>query len=270
MKILYFALLLLFLFSCSNVVNVDEYNQKTQEVLGLVEKGVKRAEMDLMDHELILAQRKDDKGRQSLNRMRSIQQNLLQSYIRLKEDFENSPYRQKHKISSKEKEYGDFNSHKKDFETRFEILDKQFDNYRSESNKLNAYLESKSIFKVNSQKMKDDFINSINQAKKEQLTVKNELMDYNVKLNQSSLDPKDEKKKKTMIQDLVKMVEKMENETFKLQRLFTASMKEVSQGVKFATPGMKAHNYLVKIQNHLKAIQIQVDEFNLTSKKLND
>lgn len=250
------------------VAHVDEYNKKTQATLVQAEKGVRRAEMDVIDHEAILTKWSDTKSQQSLGRMRSLQQNLLQYYLRLKEDFESNPFRNKEEITSKDKEYVAFNTFQKDFETRFEILDKQFDNYRSESLKLNAYLESKSIYKVNPTKIKEDFVNTINEAKRTQLKVKNELMDYNVKLNQSSLDENTKKKQKTIIQELVKMVEKIENETFKLQRLFNSTMKEINGGVKFATPGMKAHNYIDKIQSHVKVIQTQIDEFNAKAKTL--
>jgi hypothetical protein len=266
------VLLLLTIFSCSIIRTVDvaDYNKKTQKILGQAEMGIRRVEMDLIDHEQILGKWADEKSKQSMFRMRSLQQNLLQNYVRLKEDFENSQFRHKNKITSKEKEYPAFNSYQEDFETRFENLDKQFDKYRTESNQLNAYLESKSIFKVNSQKIQSDFKNSINDAKRSQLKVKNELMEYSQNLNKSSLDAENKKTQKIIIQDLVKMVEKMENETFKLQRLFNAAMKEIHGGVKFVTPGMKAHGYLDKIQTHVKAIQIQIDQFNLKSKTLND
>ena len=112
-------------------------------------------------------------------------------------------------------------------------------------------------------------MNSLNEAKRAQLKVKNELMEYNQKLNQSSLDAEKKKEQKKIIQDLVKMVEKMENETFKLQRLFNAAMKEIGAGVKYVTPGMKAHNYIEKIQKHVKVIQTQIDGFNAESKTLN-
>jgi len=266
------VLLLLTIFSCSIIRTVDvaDYNKKTQKILGQAEMGIRRVEMDLIDHEQILGKWADEKSKQSMFRMRSLQQNLLQNYVRLKEDFENSQFRHKNKITSKEKEYPAFNSYQEDFETRFKNLDKQFDKYRTESNQLNAYLESKSIFKVNSQKIQSDFKNSINDAKRSQLKVKNELMEYSQNLNKSSLDAEKKKTQKIIIQDLVKMVEKMENETFKLQRLFNAAMKEIHGGVKFVTPGMKAHGYLDKIQTHVKAIQIQIDQFNLKSKTLND
>ncbi|MBA2403153.1 MAG: hypothetical protein H0V66_00155 [Bdellovibrionales bacterium] len=272
MKNLQLVLLLLSLMACSifQVVNVADHNKKTQEILGQAERGVKRVEMDVLEHEQILAKWKDSKSVQSLNRMRSMQQNLLQNYIRMKEDFANTPFHGKTKLTSKDKEFNAFNAHQKDFKNRFDILDKQFDNYRDESNKLNAYLETKSILKVNSQKVKEDFVNTINEAKRAQLKVKNELMDYNVKLNQSTLKPEVKSKQKTILQDLVKMVEKIENETFKLQRLFNATMTDINSGVKYVTPGMKAHNYLGKIQNHVKAIQVQIDEFNSKSKTLID
>jgi hypothetical protein len=117
--------------------------------------------------------------------------------------------------------------------------------------------------------MKDDFVSSLNEAKGAQLKVKNELMDLNMKLSDTSIEPEKHKEQKMIILELVKIVEKMENETFKLQRLFNASMKEINSGVKFATPGMKAHNYVNKIQNHMDFIQAQSVEFNFKSKSLN-
>ena len=274
MKILSFLLLFLALYSCSvirvsNVIDVAEYNQNKQKILIQAEIGIQRVEMDLFEHEKILIKWGDDKSRQSLSRMRSVQRNLLQNYVRLKEDFENNPFRHKDKISTQDNDYQSFNHTQKDFEKRFDILDKQFDKYRSESLGLNSYLESKSVFKINSQKMKNDFVSSLNDAKSAQLRVKNELMDLNTKINDPSINPDEQKKQKMIILDLVKIVEKMENETFKLQRLFNASMKEVNSGVKFATPGMKAHNYFNKIQRHMDFIQAQAIEFNLKSKKFN-
>ena len=274
MKILSFLLLFLALYSCSvirvsNVIDVAEYNQNKQKILIQAEIGIQRVEMDLFEHEKILMKWGDDKSRQSLSRMRSVQRNLLQNYVRLKEDFENNPFRHKDKISTQDNDYQSFNHTQKDFEKRFDILDKQFDKYRSESLGLNSYLESKSVFKINSQKMKNDFVSSLNDAKSVQLRVKNELMDLNTKINDPSINPDEQKKQKMIILDLVKIVEKMENETFKLQRLFNASMKEVSSGVKFATPRMKSHNYFNKIQKHMDFIQAQAIEFNLKSKKFN-
>ena len=268
MKNLLLVLLFVSFFSCTmvRVVDLDDHNKKIQETLGLAEKGAKRAEIDVIDHELILTKWSDDKSKQGLVHMRSLQQNLVQNYLRLKEDFENSPFRHKTKISSKDADYDAFSSYSKDFEKRFEILDKQFDNYRSASLKLNAYLETKSIYRVNPPNMKADFIKSINQAKQSQIKVKNELMDLNLHLNSASLDPKAKQEKKVVIQELVKTVEKIENETFKLQRLFNSTMKEINSGVKFVTRGMKAHNYLDKIQSHIKVIETQVNEFNLKSK----
>lgn len=271
MKILSFLLLFLALYSCSvirvsNVIDVAEYNQNKQKILIQAEIGIQRVEMDLFEHEKILMKWGDDKSRQSLSRMRSVQRNLLQNYVRLKEDFENYPFRHKDKISTQDNDYQSFNHTQKDFEKRFDILDKQFDKYRSESLGLNSYLESKSVFKINSQKMKNDFVSSLNDAKSVQLRVKNELMDLNTKINDPSINPDEQKKQKMIILDLVKIVEKMENKTFKLQRLFNASMKEVSSGVKFATPRMKSHNYFNKIQKHMDFIQAQAIEFNLKSK----
>lgn len=272
MKNLTLVLLLLSLFACTimRVSHVDEFNKKTQETLVQAEKGVRRVEMDVIDHEQILTKWSDAKSKQSLTRMRGMQQNLLQNYLRLKEDFVNTPFHNKKELTSNDKDYAAFNAHQKDFETRFDTLDKQFDNYRDESLKLNAYLETKSIYKLSAPKAKEEFVNTINEAKRAQLKVKNELMDYNVKLNQSSLDEASKKKQKTIIQELVKMVEKVENETFKLQRLFNSTMNEINSGVKFATPNMKAHNYIGKINNHVKVIQIQIDEFNAKVKTLKE
>lgn len=272
MKISLLVFLFLTLFSCSiiRVVDVADFNKNTQKILGQAEVGVRRVEADLIEHEQILSKWGDEKSKLSMFRMRTLQQNLLQNYVRLKEDFENSQFRHTKKITSKEKEYSAFIAFHEDFESRFENLDKQFDKYKNESHELNNYLESKSVYRINAQTIKSDFINSINEAKKSQLKVKNELMEYNQNMNQSALDPEKKKTQKVIISDLVKMVEKMENETFKLQRLFNSSMKEINTGVKYVTPGMKAHGYLSKIQNHVKVIQSQIDEFNAKSKTLNE
>ena len=265
------TLILLAIFSCTTttqVVDVASLNQKTQKILGQAEKGLQRVESDFSEHEQILIKWGDDKSRQNLKRMLVVKQNLTQNYIRLKEDFEGNPYREKLKISSKEKEYSAFNKYQSGLNVRFEVLDKQFDTYKSESLKLNAYLETKSLYRINPQHLRDDFINSLNEAKSMQLVIKNKLMDYNVNFNQSSINENQKAQQKLLIQELVKIVEQMEDETFRLQRLFNRVMNEINTGIKFVTPKMKSYNYLGQIEKKMRSIQARRDEFNLKSKNL--
>ncbi len=260
------------LISCSltRTVDVTSYNQHTQKILDQAEKGVRRVQSDFTNHENILAKWGDPKSRQSLARLQDIQRNLMQNYIRLQEDFNSSRFLQTEKITSKDKDFSAFNSQRENFEMRLDGLDKQFDKYRSESNSLNAYLETKRIYKVDPRKMREDFVNALNESKREQLKVKNDLMDLNVKMNESSLSLEEKKKQKEVIQELVKIVEKMENETFRLQRLFNLATQEVNQGVVFVTPGMKAYGYQDKIASYETIVQKYIVEFNLKSKTLTD
>ena len=270
-KIFLFILLASFI-SCSitRTVDVASYNQHTQKILDQAEKGVRRVQSDFLNHENILAKWGDSKSRQSLTRLQDIQRNLMQNYIRLQEDFNSSRFLQTEELTSKDKDFSAFNSQKENFEMRLEGLDKQFDKYRSESNNLNAYLESKRIYKVDPRKMREDFVNALNESKREQLKVKNDLMDLNVKMNESSLSPEEKKKQKEIIQELVKIVEKIENETFRLQRLFNLATQEINKGVVFVTPGMKAYGYQEKITSYKTIVQNYIGEFNLKSKMLTD
>ncbi len=188
----------------------------------------------------------DAQSRMKLKKLIQSQQNLTQYLIRTREDAQQKGV------------------DKVDYKT----LNKQFDHYRDERNELKDYLETKNIYRVDPKVMNADFVEALNSAKKAQLRVKNELMDYNVKFNQSTESEAEKLKKKMGIQELVKVVEQMENETFRLQRVHAATMKEFGPGAKFVTPGVRAYLYGYKIKSILDLIEGYEKRFNEMAEKL--
>lgn len=256
-----YILLILLFCSCTLVrtVNVSDYNKQMNQNIQTAEKGIKAVDLDLQEHHLISQKWSDKESNRREMKLTQIQQNIKQYYYRLKEDFASSKFQNTRKLTSKDKEYGEFTKSAEGFDERLEALNAQFKNYKKESDALNDYLATKKIYRVDQKKLNQDFLKALNESKKAQKQVKNDLIDYNQKAS------KDEK---GLIQDLVKMVEKMENETFKLQRLYTSTMNELKSGVKYVTPGMKAHDYMGKIKAIEKTINEQVEAFNLRASGL--
>lgn len=237
--------------------------------LDQAEDGLKSIQKDINDLTAVASKWTNDAYQKQLLNLNQSKQYITQNYVRLREDFQNSQFLDVKKVSSKnQKEYDAFNKEQQDFSGRFKTLENQFKHYEDSRNKMTDYLAKKKIYKVDVKQVNKDFVEALSEAKKSQLKVKDELMDYSVKVNQSTLSDADKKVKREKVQELVKMVEVMENETFKLQRLHTATIKEIGSGVKFVTPGMKAHDYIGKIQNHTKIINDQIDKFNKSAKEI--
>lgn len=270
MKQLSLLFLLITLTACTitRVTNVRE-NQKTiRENLAEVNDGLGKINADLVTLQAILQKWSDAQSRQKLNHLVRSQQNITQYYTRVKEDFESSKFKDRSKVTSKDKDYPLVVKEQAQFQNHFAVLENQLKTYRADRNSLKDYLESKQIYRVDSKVMNRDFIEALNSAKKNQLRVKNELMDYNVKLNESS-EPEEKKlKQKSIIQELVKIVEQMENETFRLQRVHVATANEFGNGVKFVTPGTRAHGYITKIKSIVDIIDTHEKRFNEMAKTL--
>lgn len=257
-----YFLLIFFLISCTltRTVNVADYNRSMNDNILTAEKGIRAVDQDLQDHYLISKKWPDAESNRRTLKLTQIQQNIKQYFYRLKEDFAGNKFMNTSKLTSKDKEYSEFIHQSEQYEKRLDDLDAQFKNYKKESDALNQYLASKKIYRVDQKKVNQDFLKILQDSKKAQLKVKNDLIEFNQQASQDN---------KKLIQELVLMVEKMENETFKLQRLYTATMKELNSGVKYATPGMKAHDYQGKIKAIEKIINKQVEAFNLKAKDLN-
>lgn len=230
MKILFILLLILSFHSCSTKKG-ETQSQPAVPIESLDQAGIILGKItsDLDSIKQVTLKWSDAESRKRLNKLNQSQQNLTQYLIRTREDAEK----------------------KGAPSIDFKNLNKQFESYRNERNELKDYLETKNIFRIDPKVMNMDFIEALNTAKKTQLRVKNELMDFNVKFNQSTESEDVRLKKKAGIQELVKIVEQMENETFRLQRVHTATMQEFGPGAKFVTPG-KSRAYLY--QNKIKSI----------------
>lgn len=263
MKIINLFLLIILLSACSitKVVDVKENQKTTSEGLAQVNDGLGKINNDLLTLQAVQQKWSDAQSRQKLQKLIKSQQNITQYYTRLKENFESSPYKNRQKISAEDKDYAAAMKEEAEFKTHLANLENQLKNYRSDRNSLKDYLETKQIFRVDPKVMNKDFVDALNLAKKTQLNVKNDLMDYNVKLNQSTEAEEKKIKQKTTIQELVKIVEQMENETFRLQRVHVATMNEFGPGVKFVTPGTRAHGYNNKIQSILSIIRGHEEKF---------
>lgn len=258
--ILYLSLLVFISCSLTRTVDVPEYNKNIQTNLQLADRKMKAIDADLESHQKIQEKWSDRSSKQKLSKITQTKQNITQYFYRLKEDIESSKFKDFRKITSKDKDYNEFMKQDSDFANRLDILNKQFENYRSESKNLNEYLATKKIIHVDPKKVSQDFMQALNESKKSQLSVKNELIDISVKSTPAQ---------KKIIAELSKTVEQMENETFKLQRLYSASMKELSTGAKYVTPGMKTYDYESKLKAHEKAIQKLIENFHLKSQTIN-
>lgn len=261
------SLLIFILSSCAfkREIDVKDFRKDASENLTSAERGLGIITSDLANLSVVLTKWSDAESKSRLNKLKQSRQNLQQYYIRTKEDFQRSPLKTKETVSSEDKNYEQIKKERDDFQARLETLDEQLDKYKKQRNALTNYLESKGIYKVDSHKINSDFIHALNESKKTQREVKNRLMDYNVKLNQSEA-PTDEKK--AIIKELVKIVEKIENHTFRLQRLHTSLAREIGKNSVFVTPEMKAYGYKDKIKLHSENVQKLVSEFNELSEKL--
>lgn len=260
------------LFACSifKAVNVSTNREKGKQNLVSVELGLNVITSDLATLTTAIEKGRDAQAKNKLAKLTFSQRTIIQNYTRTKEDFESSRFKNRDRIAADDKDFALAEKEQKDFETRFSLLDNQLKNYRAERNALKDYLESKGIYRVDGRTLNRDFIQALNDSKKTQLAVKNELMDYNVKLNQSTESEEKKKSQKTTIQELVKIVERMENVTFRLQRVHVATSAEVGTGVKYVTPGMRSHKYLDKIKSLTDMVSLEEKNFHDLAKTLSN
>lgn len=270
MKTFFYLLIFSFLTSCSlfKAVNVPENREDNKKDLVSVELGLNVITNDLTTLTTAIEKGRDPVAKKKLAQLTYSQRTIIQNYVRTKEDMESSRFKDRERISAKDPDFAAAEKEQKDFQNRFILLENQLKNYRAERNSLKDYLESKGIFRVDGRTLNRDFIQALNDSKKIQLVVKNELMDYNVKLNNSTDSAEKKKQQKATIQELVKIVEKMENTIFRLQRVHAATAAEVGAGVKYVTPGMRAHNYPVKIKSLTDMIEAEEGNFRKLAKNL--
>lgn len=270
MRNLFYFLMIAFLFSCSvfKAVNVTDNREKGKQSLVSVELGLNVITSDLGTLTTAVEKMPDATAKNKLAKLTFSQRTIIQNYTRTKEDFESSRFKNRDRIPKDDKDFPAADKEQKDFEGRFKLLDNQLKNYRAERNALKDYLESKGVYRVDGRTLNRDFIQALNDSKRIQLGVKNELMDFNVKLNQSTETEEQKKNHKTTIQELVKIVERMENVTFRLQRVHVATAAEVGTGVKYVTPGMRSHKYLDKIKSLTDMIELEDKNFQELAKTL--
>lgn len=270
MKNFFYLVICSCLFSCSifKTVNVPDNREENKKNLVSVELGLNVITNDLGTLTSAIEKGRDPVAKKKLSLLTYSQRTIIQNYVRTKEDFESSRFKDRERIGADDKDFAAAEKEQKDFETRFNLLDNQLKNYRAERNSLKDYLESKGIYRVDGRALNRDFIQALNESKKIQLAVKNELMDYSVRLNNSTAPEEKKKKQKTTIQELVKIVERMENTTFRLQRVHVATAAEIGTGVKYVTPGMRSHKYLDKIKSLTDMVSLEEKNFHELAKTL--
>jgi len=256
--------------SCAffTTINIKDEQKKGSEVLVTAQKGLGIISSDLAGLNAVIEKWSDKESKSRLAKLIQSQQNIQQYYVRTKEDFEHSRFKNRTTVKKEDKDFDLVKKERDDFANRFKTLNNQLNTYKADRNALKDYLESKGIHRVDSGKLNGDFIHALNESKSTQLTVKNELMDYNVKMNQATVTPEVAKENKTKMQELVKIVEKIENETFKLQRQHSVMAKEIGNSAVYLTPGMKAHGYPEKIKLHKEAVAKYVEEFKTQAQKI--
>lgn len=270
MKTFLYLLISCFFFACSvfKSVNVPDNRDKNKQSLVSVELGLNVITSDLGTLTTAIEKGTDRTAKDKLAKLTYSQRTIIQNYVRTKEDFESSRFKDRERIGADDKDFAAAEKEQKEFENRFTLLDNQLKNYRAERNALKVYLESKGIYRVDGRVVNRDFIQALNDSKKKQRAVKDELMDYNVKLNNSTDTDEKKKQQKTTIQELVKIVERMENVTFRLQRVHGATAAEIGTGVKYVTPGMRSHKYLDKIKSLTDMIDLEEKNFHDLAKTL--
>lgn len=270
MKNFFYLVLCSFLFSCSlfKAVDVPENREDNKKSLVSTELGLNVITNDLGTLTAAIEKGQDPVAKKKLAQLTNSQRTIIQNYVRTKEDMESSRFKDRERIGANDPDFAAAEKEQKDFQNRFTLLENQLKNYRAERNALKDYLESKGIYRVDGRVLNRDFIEALNDSKKIQREIKNELMDYNVRLNNST-DPEEKKKKhKATIQELVKIVEKMENTIFRMQRVHGATAAEIGTGVKYVTPGMRSHKYLDKIKSLTDMVALEEKNFHELAKTL--
>lgn len=99
-----------------------------------------KVDQDITFHESILSKKRDPEQQRQIQGLKIQKLHILQSYVRLKEDFNTNRFQGRQKVDSKEADYPVMKKHQQDFEQRLEIIRKQFENYRQKSLRLRKYL----------------------------------------------------------------------------------------------------------------------------------
>lgn len=136
------AFFILFLSACAftRVIDVEAYNKSIQKNLTGVEKNLAKVDQDIFFHESIVSKKMDTEQQRQIQGLKTQKLNILQSYVRLKEDFNSSRFQGRKKIDSKDPDFSFLEKQQEDFKLRFEIIQKQFESYRQKSLALRKYL----------------------------------------------------------------------------------------------------------------------------------
>ena len=136
------AFFILFLSACAfiRVIDVEAYNKSIQKNLTGVEKNLAKVDQDISFHEGIVSKKLDPEQQRQIQGLKIQKLNILQSYIRLKEDFNSSRFQGQKKLDSKDPDFSSLEKQQEDFKVRFEIIKKQFESYRQKSLALRKYL----------------------------------------------------------------------------------------------------------------------------------
>jgi hypothetical protein len=136
------AFLILFLSACAFIreIDVEAYNQSIQKKIIQVENNLAKVDQDISFHEGILSKKLDQQQQRQIQGLKTQKLNILQSYVRLKEDYNSSRFLGRKKVNSKESDYPLLEKQQEDFKQRFEIIQKQFESYRQKSIALRKYL----------------------------------------------------------------------------------------------------------------------------------
>lgn len=254
--------LLVFISACTLTpdLQVNEYVKEMKTKILKDELFIKNSATEIFSHEQILKKAPSNAGKTALDKMIQSRVNMLQFFYRFKEDFRGSPLQEMITVKSNDVNYANTKSMMDQFDKGHLILEGQMNNYALATKELESELAKKKIYLVDGEELNKIFLENLNFAKKRVIDLKNELIEYSVKN-----DPKT----KQAIADMSVMIEKMENETFSYQRLYTASMKEVGRIKKFATPGMKTYNWQQKQSDFLDKLEELDKQFKNKALTLN-
>ena len=255
-------LLLLVTISCTLTpeLKVTEYIREMKNKIQNSESFIKTSATEIHSHEQILKKWPTPSGKAALDKMVQSRINMMQFFYRFKEDFRGSPLHDMISVKSNEPNYESTKLMMDQFNQGYSLLESQITNYSLATQELDKELSKKKIFLVDGEVLNTAFLESLNSAKRRIRALKNELIEYSVKNN-----PKNQK----IVENLGLIIEKMENNTFRFQRLYTASIKEIGKIKKFATPGMKSYLWKEKQEGFLRSIDNLENEFKAMALTLN-
>lgn len=124
----------------NQAIDVEAFHQSIQKKIIQVEKGLAKVDQDIAFHESILSKKLDPEQQRQIQALKIQKLHILQSYVRLKEDFNTHRFQGRKKIEHKEADYRVAKKHQEDFNQRLEIIRKQFESYRQKSLTLRKYL----------------------------------------------------------------------------------------------------------------------------------